>query len=150
MRKKERHHFIQRLLSEYDIQRQEDFVEVLKSRGVEVTQATISRDIKEMQLIKVPATHGGYRYSLPVDTANQNLENRMTRLLRDAFLSADTMEKFVVLRTLPGNASALGGLIEKNYFDCLFTVLSTDENILMICRTEKDARKLYDELLSFI
>ncbi|EAG2265802.1 ArgR family transcriptional regulator, partial [Listeria monocytogenes] len=54
MRKKERHRLITRLLSEQDIQKQEDFVELLKDRGVSVTQATISRDIKELKLVKVP------------------------------------------------------------------------------------------------
>lgn len=55
MRKKERHRLITRLLSEQDIQKQEDFVELLKDRGVSVTQATISRDIKELKLVKVPS-----------------------------------------------------------------------------------------------
>ena len=65
MRKKDRHRLIIRLLNEFAIEKQEDFVEILKKHGVEVTQATISRDIKELKLVKIPAADGNYRYSLP-------------------------------------------------------------------------------------
>lgn len=65
MRKKERQRLIKQLLVSNDIQRQEDFVSLLSEQGVKVTQATVSRDIKDMQLVKVPSITGGYRYSLP-------------------------------------------------------------------------------------
>ena len=65
MRKQDRHRLITRLLTEKNIQKQEDFVNYLQEKGVAVTQATISRDIKDMKLIKVPSAEGGYRYSLP-------------------------------------------------------------------------------------
>ncbi|MDU3405526.1 MAG: ArgR family transcriptional regulator, partial [Enterococcus faecalis] len=62
MRKQDRHRLITRLLTEKNIQKQEDFVNYLQEKGVAVTQATISRDIKDMKLIKVPSAEGGYRY----------------------------------------------------------------------------------------
>ena len=75
MRKKERHRLITRLLSEQDIQKQEEFVELLQEKGVSVTQATISRDIKEMKLVKVPSQKGGYRYSIPQERQKMSLPN---------------------------------------------------------------------------
>lgn len=65
MRKKERQRLIKQLLTSNNIQRQEDFVSLLEDQGIKVTQATVSRDIKDMQLVKVPSVTGGYRYSLP-------------------------------------------------------------------------------------
>ena len=131
MRKKERHRLITRLLTEKNIQKQEDFVELLKSRGVVVTQATISRDIKELKLIKVPSQEGGYRYSLPAETA-EDVGAKLEKMLKDAFVSVDQMEKFVVLKTLPGNASAIANLIEKRFQDNLFSVLNDDDTVLML------------------
>ena len=80
MRKKDRHRLITRLLSEQDIRKQEEFVEILKSKGISVTQATISRDIKELKLIKVPASDGGYRYSIPAET-NEDVNTKLEKLL---------------------------------------------------------------------
>ena len=79
-----------------------------------MTQATISRDIKELKLIKVPASDGGYRYSLPAETS-ERCEYEIRKLLRDAFVAVDQMAKFVILKTLPGNASAAANLIDKRY-----------------------------------
>ncbi len=66
MKKQDRQRLIRQLLSSQDIERQEDFVRLLEEQNIHVTQATISRDIKEMQLVKVPAASGGYRYNMPI------------------------------------------------------------------------------------
>ena len=66
MRKAERQQYLRQLMNQHSIERQEDFVSLLDGQGIKVTQATISRDIKEMQLVKVPSIGGGYHYSLPV------------------------------------------------------------------------------------
>ncbi|MBO1308282.1 arginine repressor [Enterococcus sp. 669A] len=147
MRKQERHRLITRLLNENDIKRQEDFVSVLANEGVNVTQATISRDIKEMKLIKVPSVNGGYRYSVPHKN-EENLSERLADLLQEAFLSADQMEKMVVLKTLPGNASAAANLIEKFFSKKLFAVLNDDDSVLMVARSEDNAKELYQEINS--
>ncbi|MGX7195605.1 arginine repressor [Enterococcus olivae] len=142
MRKKERHRLITRLLTEHDIQKQEEFVGFLEQKGVYVTQATISRDIKELKLIKVPSASGGYRYGLPLESS-EDVEEKLDKLLRNAFLTVDQMDKFVILRTLPGNASAITNLIEKRYKEELFGTLNDDDNILMITRTEEGRETLF-------
>ena len=149
MRKQDRHRLITRLLTEKNIQKQEDFVNYLQEKGVAVTQATISRDIKDMKLIKVPSAEGGYRYSLPFET-QANTSAKLAKLLKDAFVAAEQMEKYVVLRTIPGNAAACGSLIEKNYQEKLFAVINDDDSVLMIARTEEAAEKLHKELLSYL
>ena len=144
MRKKDRHRLITRLLNENDIRKQEEFVEILKNKGISVTQATISRDIKELKLIKVPAADGGYRYSLPAETT-EDVSTKLEKLLKDAFVAVDQMEKFVILKTLPGNASAAANLIDKRY-----KIINDDDNVLMITRTEEDAVALKMDFLHYL
>ena len=107
-----------------------------------VTQATISRDIKEMKLVKVPSQKGGYRYSIPQETS-EDVIAKLEKILKAAFVSVDRMDKFVILRTLPGNASALANLIDKQYAKELFGTLNDDDNVLMITKTEADAETLF-------
>ncbi|MDU6523189.1 arginine repressor [Enterococcus devriesei] len=145
MRKQERHRIITQLLNEYDVKKQEDFVMILAQQGVTVTQATISRDIKEMKLIKVPAQNGGYRYSLPKQE-QEDVNEKLTDLLKEAVLSVDQMEKFINVKTLPGNASASANLLEKQFSKELFTTLNDDDSILMIARTEEDAKRIQQEI----
>ncbi|EOL48924.1 arginine repressor [Enterococcus phoeniculicola] len=149
MRKKDRHRLITRLLAERSIQKQEEFVEILSAKGIDVTQATISRDIKEMKLIKVPSADGGYRYSLPAET-NEDVGMKLEKLLKDAFVSVDQMEKFVILKTLPGNASAAANLIDKRYKKELFSTINDDDNVLMITKTQEDAHYLKQEFLRYL
>ena len=149
MRKKDRHRLITRLLSDNSIQKQEDFVLLLQSAGVEVTQATISRDIKEMKLIKIPSADGGYRYSVPLET-REDTGRKLEKIMKEAFVSVDQMEKYVVLHTIPGNAKASADLIEKHYKEQLFATICDDDSILMITRTEQDAAFLRDEFYKFI
>lgn len=149
MRKKERHRLITRLITEQNIQKQEDFVDLLKERGVLVTQATISRDIKELKLIKVPSLEGGYRYSLPAETA-EDVNVKLEKMLKDSFISVDQMEKFVTLKTVPGSASAIANLIDRLYKDTLFACINDDDNVLMISRSETGAQQMRDDFLRFL
>lgn len=149
MRKKDRHRLITRLLADKNIQKQEDFVAYLQEKGIEVTQATISRDIKEMKLIKVPAIDGGYRYSMPAET-KEDTSLKLEKLLKDAFISVDQMEKQVILRTIPGNAAAVSNLIEKQYKEIVFAAINNDDRVLIIARTEKDAEYLKNEFFQYL
>ncbi|GGI65854.1 MULTISPECIES: arginine repressor [Enterococcus] len=148
MKKKERQRLLTRFLSEYEIQKQEEFVEYLSAQGIEVTQATISRDIKELKLIKIPSSQGGYRYSLPNESKEDVLE-KLKKLLSTGLVSVDQMEKYIVLRTLPGNASAIGNLIDKYYQRDLFASLNDDAKVLMITWTEEKAVELSEIFRSY-
>lgn len=146
MRKQERHRIITQLLSEHDVKKQEDFVVIFAQRGVAVTQATISRDIKEMKLIKVPAQNGGYRYSLP-RKEQEDVNEKLADLLKEAVVSVDQMEKFINVKTLPGNAAACANLLEKQFAASLFTTLNDDDSILLIVRTEEDAKRIQQDIM---
>ena len=148
MKKKERQRLLTRFLTEHEIQKQEEFVDYLKLQGIEVTQATISRDIKELKLINVPSVNGGYRYSLPNESQEDVIE-KLNKLLQTALVSVDQMEKFVILRTLPGNASAVGNLVDKYYQKELFSSLNDDDKVLIITWTEEKAVELAENFRKY-
>ena len=149
MRKSERHLLIKQVIGEFTIRTQEELLAKLENYGVTATQATISRDIKELKLIKVPASDGGYRYSIPAET-NEDVNTKLEKLLKDAFVAVDQMEKFVILKTLPGNASAAANLIDKRYKKELFSIINDDDNVLMITRTEDQAVLLKKDFLHYL
>jgi len=149
VRKRERHQLLRQLVQDENIQRQEDFVRLLDEQDVEVTQATISRDMQELQLIKVPSKEGGYRYSLPPEM-NYNASKKLEKLMKDAFVSIDSQEQMVLIKTLPGNAYALGNLIDSARYEEVFGTIAGDDTVLVICRDEKSADAFQRKIISFI
>lgn len=149
MSKAQRHIKIREMITENDIETQDDLVDRLKSLGYNVTQATVSRDIKELHLVKVPMMDGRYKYSLPADQRYNPLE-KLKRLIMDAFVRIDTAGYFIVLKTLPGNANALGVLIDHLDWDEILGTICGDDTCLIICRTENDTTKIKNQLLDML
>lgn len=145
MKKVERQRLIRQLLKEHRIQKQEEFVELLNDKGVDVTQATISRDIKEMQLIKVSNEDGTFYYSILAQSGEAD-QKKLKKMVQDVVLDFDTMDKYVSLRTVPGSAHALGILVEKVYEKKLFTLITTDDKVLMIFKLEESAKEIWQNL----
>lgn len=100
MRKIDRQRIIRRILQENAIYRQEDLVAILQAKGIEVTQATISRDVKDMQLLKVPTPNGEYRYSVP-PSVKTSTEKKLNRILKEAYVSSDFLRDMCVFKVLP-------------------------------------------------
>ncbi|QXE00381.1 transcriptional regulator, ArgR family [Terribacillus aidingensis] len=149
MSKIQRHIKIRELITNYDIETQDDLVDQLKDLGFNVTQATVSRDIKELHLVKVPTFEGAYKYSLPADNRFNPLE-KLKRLIMDAFVSIDTTSHFIVLKTLPGNGNALAVLLDNLDWEEILGTISGDDTILIICRTEDDTEFVKDKLLAML
>ena len=130
---------------ENTVYRQEDLVNLLAQRGIEVTQATISRDIKQLQLIKVPLNDGSYRYTLPsekeVDTTM-----KLKKTLQDAFVDADVHNEMCVLKVQPGNGPTISSLIEQVDYPEIFACISDDDTVMIFNRSIKGAVKIQDEL----
>src|SRR6478672_2222546 len=135
MNKGQRHIKIRDIITNNDIETQDELVDVLKSGGYQVTQATVSRDIKELHLVKVPLSDGRYKYSLPADQRFNPLQ-KLKRALMDAFVRIDAAGHLLVMKTLPGNAMAIGALIDNLDWDDIIGTVSGDDTILIICRTE--------------
>ncbi|MFA1821584.1 transcriptional regulator AhrC/ArgR [Virgibacillus oceani] len=149
MSKIQRHIKIRELITENEIETQDDLVDRLKNMGYNVTQATVSRDIKELRLVKVPATNGTYKYSLPADQKFNPL-NKLKRLIMDAFVKIEHASHFIVLKTLPGNAHAIGVLIDNLDWDEIMGTICGDDTCLIICKTDTDAETIKDRFIEML
>lgn len=149
MSKVKRHIKIRELITENDIETQEELVDYLETEGFNVTQATISRDIKELHLVKVPSTSGTYKYSLPADQ-RFNPHEKLKRLIMDAFVKIDHTHLFIVLKTIPGNAHAIGALIDNLDWSEIMGTICGDDTCLIICRTEEEAIAVKDRFLNML
>lgn len=149
MRKKERQRLIKQLLVSNDIQRQEDFVSLLSEQGVKVTQATVSRDIKDMQLVKVPSITGGYRYSLPTQK-NVDTEKKLIQTIRDSFVSVDSQDKFVFMKVLPGNGPVISTLLYQMNYSEIFATIGDDSTVFIVCKTDEDAADFRGRINSMV
>jgi transcriptional regulator of arginine metabolism len=139
---------IRELVTQNEIETQEELVDMLCKLGFHVTQATVSRDIKELHLVKVPTEDGRYKYSLPAEP-RYNPEVKLKRLLIDAFISVDRAGNLIVLRMLPGNAQAAGALFDATDWEIMGTIAG-DDTILLICKTDAIAERLMDRILGLL
>lgn len=150
MSKIKRHIKIREIISENDIETQDELVSQLKNLGFKVTQATVSRDIKELHLVKVPSsTTGRYKYSTPTEQ-RFNPQDKLKRLILDAFVSIDHASHFIVLKTLPGNAHALGVIIDDLDWEEIMGTICGDDTCLIICRTEEMAKEIEQRFLNLL
>jgi transcriptional regulator of arginine metabolism len=124
---------IREIIANQEIETQEELVQALREAGYHVTQATVSRDIKELNLVKVATNHGAYKYSLPADQRFNPLQ-KLKRLLQDSFVSIENSGNLIVLKTLPGNANAVASLLDHLEWEEIIGTIAGDDTILMICR----------------
>ncbi|WP_391116025.1 transcriptional regulator AhrC/ArgR [Psychrobacillus sp. L3] len=149
MNKGQRHIRIRDIISNNEIETQDDLVDFLKNAGYNVTQATVSRDIKELHLVKVPLPSGHYKYSLPADQ-RFNPSQKLRRALTDAFVSIDGASHFLVMKTLPGNAHSIGSLIDYLDWTEILGTICGDDTCLILCREESDCEVVKKRLLEML
>ncbi|WP_019532755.1 transcriptional regulator AhrC/ArgR [Paenibacillus ginsengihumi] len=147
--KAQRHIKIREIITNNEIETQDELVERLRASGFYVTQATISRDIKEMHLIKVPLDDGRYKYSMPADQRYNPLQ-RLRRALSDHFVHIDYTENLVVLKCLPGTANAIGALIDSLEWNEIMGTICGDDTILIICRTKEHSAHVVSQVLGML
>ena len=109
--KSARHNLILEIIETKDIETQEELAEELLNRGVKVTQATVSRDIKELRLLKVLSERGGYKYAT-VERAEKGMNDRFARILRDSIVNVESVNNLIVVNTLTASANAAGEAID--------------------------------------
>lgn len=149
MNKGQRHIRIRDIISNNEVETQDDLVDILKAEGFAITQATVSRDIKELHLVKVPLPDGRYKYSLPADQRFNPMQ-KLKRALTDAFVSIDGASHFLVMKTLPGNAHAIGSLIDYLDWEEILGTICGDDTCLILCREEKDRDLVKTKLLEML
>ncbi|GAB6139178.1 arginine repressor [Halanaerobaculum tunisiense] len=123
------------LVQEEDIQTQAELATRLQAAGIEVTQATVSRDIKQIGLIKVPMDQGGYKYSLPPQHQEKvNVEGRMRRMFQDSVVGIDYSENLIVVNTLPGTAQGIASLFDNSDLEHVIGTIAGDDTVLLVVK----------------
>ncbi|MDG5788682.1 transcriptional regulator ArgR [Evansella sp. AB-P1] len=149
MNKGQRHIKIREIITNQEIETQDDLVDQLRQGGFNVTQATVSRDIKELHLVKVPMMDGRYKYSLPADQRFNPLQ-KLKRALMDSFVSIDHSNNLIVIKTLPGNANAVGALVDNLDWQEIMGTICGDDTILIICREQSQTEELTNRFLEML
>ena len=134
------------LVSEYEIQTQEELSEKLRDMGFEVTQATVSRDIKELRLVKVRNDSGVVCYRADSQTETSDVEQRLRSILKHSMVSVDYAENDVVIKTLPGVAQAAAAAIDAMHWNEIVGSIAGDDTILMVTRSSKTAVEVIEKL----
>ncbi|CAH8771561.1 transcriptional regulator ArgR [Paenibacillus dendritiformis] len=147
--KGQRHIKIREIIMNNEIETQDELVDALRSAGYHVTQATVSRDMKELHLIKVPMKDGRYKYSLPVDQ-RFNPAQKLKRSLLDNFISIDSTENLVVIKCLPGTANAIAVLMDNIEWPEIMGTVCGDDTILIICRTKQQSDQVVAQIEEYI
>ena len=135
--KARRQALIREIVDTQSIQTQEELAQALREHGMVVTQATVSRDIKEMHLLKVLAEDGSYRYAT-MDKEEQGTSDRLIRMLADSVVSMASANNLIVIRTLPGSAHVAGEAVDSLRWSEVLGTIAGDNTILVIARSNED------------
>jgi len=122
------------IIRQQDINTQEELAEALKKRNFSVTQATVSRDIKELRLLKTLSNEGAYRYTM-AENVERTLDERFRRIFSESVLSVSAAYNQVVLRTLSGSANVAAEMIDSIGWPEIIGTLAGDNTVLLIVRT---------------
>ena len=144
--KNDRQNHLLQIITEESIETQEQLLERLLARGIKSTQATISRDIKELHLIKEPAGQGKYRYAVSSHRTKLNFADRLRTIFRESLLSADYAQNIVVIKTMPGLASAACSALDNMELSYMVGSLAGDDTAFLLMRDEASAVSFCEEL----
>lgn len=142
--KLERHSKIVELIGRYEIETQEELSEYLHREGYNVTQATVSRDIRELKLSKIQTDSGRQKYA--VFHPQTAFNDKYIRILQDSFLSMDMAQNILVLKTVSGMAMALAAALDALHFPEVVGCLAGDDTVMCAVRTVDDTIILMDKL----
>jgi len=130
------------LISTKEIETQDDLVAQLKNAKFDITQATISRDIKELGLIKILSSESGkYKYAI-VDNGNQAVSNKYITVFKEAVISIKQAQNLCVIKTIKGMASAICGVIDKLNLDNVLGAVCGDDTVMIILPSEWQAKDI--------
>lgn len=144
--KSKRHLKIINIIKEENIGTQEELVNRLQGEGIDITQATISRDIKKLGLIKIPDGFGGYKYSLPKEKAQSDIYDWLRRMFRDFVVDMDFSENIIVLKTTPGTAMGMGSAIDNVEWEEIIGSVAGDDTLFIIVKPKDKTEELFEKL----
>ena len=142
--KLERHSKIVELIGKYEIETQEELADYLKEAGFRVTQATVSRDIRELKLTKM--TIGGTQRYVVIQEHSRHMGEKYIGILREGFLSMDMAQNILVIKTVAGMAMAVGAALDALHWQEIVGCIAGDDTVFCAVRTVEDTPLLMDKL----
>lgn len=146
--KLERHSKIVELIGKYEIETQDELAERLKQEGFRVTQATVSRDIRELKLTKIQSESGKQYYV--VMQSQGDFSDKYIRILRDGYLSMDMAQNILVIKTVSGMAMAVAAALDAIKFYEIVGCIAGDDTIMCAVRSVDDTILVMDKLKKLI
>ena len=137
------------LIKKHDIQTQEELSDYLQKEGYQVTQATVSRDIRELKLTKVAMSNGRQKYAALTE-ANEDLSEKYTRVFRDAFVSMDMAQNILVIKTVSGMAMAVAAAIDAMHLHEIVGCIAGDDTIMCAVRSVDDTIAVMSRLRKLV
>jgi len=141
--KYDRHAKILEIIEEKDIETQEDLAEELRKRGFDVTQATVSRDIKELRLVKVLTPAGIYKYAY-IDNKETGISDRLIRVFSESVLSIDYANNLIVIKTIEGGGQAAASVVDALNWKEIVGCIAGDDTILVVIRNEENVKQVIE------
>ncbi len=145
--KRNRHLQIIQIIAENEVETQEELIAHLQSRGFCVTQATVSRDIRELRLVKTVSLSGRHCYAAPTEQPRRAV-GIYQNMLQDAVLSIDSAGNMVVIKTYPGMANSVAVALEAIHLPQMVGTLAGDDTIFVVMRTQADAASFGSQIES--
>ena len=134
-----RHSKILEIIENKDIETQEELAEELRKEGIDVTQATVSRDIKELRLVKVMTSSGASKYAV-IDNSETEISQKLIRVFAESVVSIDYANNLIVIRTLAGSAQAAASAIDALNWKEIVGSIAGDDTIMVIIRENESVK----------
>ena len=144
--KSKRQEKILELIHDHSVQTQEQLLAELNDAGFRTTQATISRDIKQLHLIKEPTGNGTYRYAVSTQKMRLNLADRLQTILRESIVSVDCAQNLVLIKTMAGRGPAAGAAFDGMDISAKVGTVAGDDTVLIVMRENESAAELCSEI----
>ncbi|EGJ27001.1 arginine repressor [Streptococcus porcinus] len=152
MKKSERLDLIKKIVLSHDIETQHELLALLKEQGLELTQATISRDMNEIGIVKIPSGSGPYIYGLSQDSGKKITQRPLS--IRNSILSISEknqdLKQHLYLKVVPGNAMVMKRCLYTDFAERIFGVIEDDDSILLLAKTEADADYIRNEVSRWV
>lgn len=140
---------ILRVISQYEVETQQELAQRLKEEGFEVTQATVSRDIRDMKLSKMPTGEGHQKY-VRFHNDEKHLSGKYVNVLKEGFVSIDMAQNILVVKTVSGMAMAVAAAIDAMKYPEIVGSIAGDDTIMMAVRTVEDTKSLMNQILQLV
>ena len=141
-----RQEVIRQIISEKDICTQHELLEALQERGIDSTQATVSRDIRDMHLVKMRSPAGVYRYTVSEQKTKNTINEKLKTIFRECVVSFDIAQNLFIIKTIPGLASAACSALDAMELEGLVGTIAGDDTAFLAMSSNEAAQNLYQEI----